>query len=160
MRILRLPNWSQPKVCWHYWLCWHVHYKCPKHSSLVWAVRMEWTDKENCIAVIALHKCGIERARIFEILKPLNNTRVFVYHAVKLLLDTGGVSDCKRSSRPRMVCMPQVINAVRWRINRKQKIMAWEMDIVLKIMSGIIKQDLALGAFKRQTGQFHCIKRK
>ena len=33
---------------------------------------MDWADKENRIAVIALHKCGIERARIFELLKPLN----------------------------------------------------------------------------------------
>jgi hypothetical protein len=39
---------------------------------------MEWTDKENCIAVIGLHKCGIEIARIYELLKLLNNTHVFV----------------------------------------------------------------------------------
>ena len=37
-----------------------------KHSSLVWAVTMEWIDEENGIAAIALHKCGIERARIFD----------------------------------------------------------------------------------------------
>ena len=43
---------------------------------------MEWTDKQNRIAVIALHKCGIERAGIFELLKPLNITRVFVYRTV------------------------------------------------------------------------------
>ena len=30
------------------------------------------TDKENRIAVIDLHKCGIERARTFELLKLLN----------------------------------------------------------------------------------------
>jgi hypothetical protein len=32
-------------------------------------VTMGWTDKENHIAVIALHKSRIERARIFELLK-------------------------------------------------------------------------------------------
>ena len=47
---------------------------------------MEWTDKDNCIAVIALHNCRIKRVLIFELLKPLNIMHVFV-------LDTGGVSD-------------------------------------------------------------------
>jgi hypothetical protein len=44
--------------------------------------------------------------------------------------------------------MPEVINAVRSRINqnpvRKQKIMAQEMDIAPRSMSRIIKQDLGL----------------
>ena len=34
---------------------------------------MEWTNKEIRVAVIALHKFEIERARIFELLKPLNH---------------------------------------------------------------------------------------
>ena len=75
---------------------------------------VEWTDKENCIAVVALHKCGIERALIFELLKPLNITRVFVYHTVKLFLDMGGVSDRKRSGKPCVVHMPQVIKFERF----------------------------------------------
>ena len=79
---------------------------------------MEWTDKENCIAVIALHKFGIERACIFELLKPLNITLVYVYPTVKLFLDMGGVSDRKKSGRPSVVRTPQVINAVRSRINQ------------------------------------------
>ena len=45
-----------------------------KNSSIVCVIMMEWTDKENRIAVIALHKCGIERAHIFELLKLLNIT--------------------------------------------------------------------------------------
>ena len=52
-------------------------------------------DKENRVAVITFRKCGIERARIFELLKPLNITRVFVYRTVKLLLDTGGEETAK-----------------------------------------------------------------
>ena len=41
---------------------------------------IEWTaDKENHIAVITLYKCGIERARIFDLLKPLNIMCVSVY---------------------------------------------------------------------------------
>ena len=76
---------------------------------------MEWTDKGNRIAVIALHKCGIERARIFELPESLN---IFVYRTVNLFLDTGRISNRKRSGRPRMVRTPQVIAAVRSRINR------------------------------------------
>jgi hypothetical protein len=74
------------------------------------------TDKENRIAVIAFHKCGIERAHNFELLKPLNTTHIFVYFTVKFL-DSGGVSDPKISGWPCMVHTPQVINTVRSRIN-------------------------------------------
>jgi len=38
---------------------------------------VEWTDKDNYVALIAFHSCGIERAHIFEVLKPLNNMHVF-----------------------------------------------------------------------------------
>ena len=75
----------------------------PKHSSLVRAVTLESTDKES---LITLRKFGIERARISELLKPLNITRVFVYRTVKLFLETGGVSDRKRSGWPRVVRTP------------------------------------------------------
>ena len=44
--------------------------------------------------------------------------RVFVYCTVKLFWDTGVVSDHKRSTRPRVVHMPQVINALGSRIIR------------------------------------------
>jgi len=46
---------------------------------------MEWTDKENHIAVIALDKCRIGRAHIFELLTLLKIMHVSVYRTVKLL---------------------------------------------------------------------------
>ena len=58
---------------------------------------MEWTDKKNCIVVIALHKFIIQGARICELLKLLNITRVFVHRTVKLFFNTGRISDRKRS---------------------------------------------------------------
>jgi hypothetical protein len=73
---------------------------------------MEWIDKENRVPVIAFHKCGIERACIFELLKTLKIMHVFVF------LDTGEVSACKRSSWPCLIHTPHVINAVRSRINQ------------------------------------------
>lgn len=117
---------------------------------------MEWTDKENRVAVIALHKCKIERGEIFRLLKPLGITRRFVYRAVKLFEDTGDVKDRQRSGRPRTVRTPETIKAVKARIMRnplrKQKIMAREMHVNAKSMSRIIKKDLGLGAYKRRTG--------
>ena len=57
------------------------------------------------------------------------------------------------TSWPPVVHMPQVINAVRSKINqnpaRKQRIMAQEMNIALRTMSYIIRQDLGLGFFKQ-----------
>jgi hypothetical protein len=69
----------------------------------------------------------------------------------------GGVSGHKRSDQPRVVRTPQVINAVRSIINRnsvrKQEILAQERDIAPRTMNRLIKLDLGLRAFKRQTGQ-------
>ena len=84
-----------------------------KHSSPVWAVTMEWTDKENRIAVIALHKCS----SYFWVTKIIKYCSCFVYCMVKLFLYTGGVSDRKRSGQPRVVFMPQINKAVSSRIN-------------------------------------------
>lgn len=118
---------------------------------------MEWGDVENRIAVIALHKCGYERGDIFKMLQPLQISRMFVYRAVKLFEDTGGVRDRQRSGRPRVVRTPQAIKAVEARIRRKplrkQKILSREMKISKRSISRIINNDLGLGAFKRHTGQ-------
>lgn len=109
---------------------------------------MEWSNIENRVAIIALHKCGIERGRIFDLLKPLKIKRDFVYRTVKLFVDTGGVYDRKKSGRPRTVRTPEAIGAVRSRIARKpvrkRKIMAREMNIAPRTMSRIIKQDFNL----------------
>ena len=84
---------------------------------------MEWTVKDNRMAVTALYKCGIERTLYFFSFY----YACFLYHSVKLFLDTGRVSDRKSGS------YATGYNAVRSRINRnpvrKQKIIAREMDI-------------------------------
>jgi hypothetical protein len=82
---------------------------------------------------------------IFELLKSLNITFVFVYRTVK------------SSNRLYMVLTAQVINTFKSRINRNpvqiEKILAWEMHITLRNMSRVTKQDLGPEAFKRKTGQ-------
>lgn len=117
---------------------------------------MEWGDKENRIAVVALKKCGYERGDIFRMLRPLGISRSFVYRAVKLFEDTDGVRDRQRSGRPRTTRTPQAIKAVKQRIDRnplrKQKILSREMQIEPSSMSRILKQDLGLSAYKRHTG--------
>ena len=75
-----------------------------------------------------------------------------MYHTVKLFLDTGGVSNCKRSSQPHMILGHRLLMMLGQELSeilsRKPKIMAREMDIALRTMSCIIKQDFGLGAFK------------
>ena len=67
-----------------------------------------------------------------------------------------GGSDHKRSSWPCMFCTPQIINSVSSKNNfnvvRKQKIMAWEMDISAK--NHETHYQTRLGTFERQTGQY------
>jgi hypothetical protein len=54
-----------------------------------------------------------------------------------------GVSDHKIFSRSRVVCMPQVIKAVRF-CPKIKKNHSSEMDIAPRTMSRIIKRDLGL----------------
>lgn len=117
---------------------------------------MEWGDIENRIVVIGLKKCGMETGDIYRTLQPLGVSRSFVYRAVKLFGDTGGVADRPRSGRPRSVRTPRAVKAVQNRIYRnplrKQQIMSREMNISKVSISRIIKYDLGLRAYKRHTG--------
>lgn len=117
---------------------------------------MEWTVKENRIAVIALHKCGKKISEIFDILKPLKISRMFVYRTVQRYKEQLSVEDRHRSGRPRTARTPAVIKNVRERIRRnplrKQKVMSREMDISTATMSRVIKDDLKMKAYRRNTG--------
>ena len=74
---------------------------------------MEWGDKENRIAVIALHKVGMEPNTIFETLHSLGISRMFVYRAINRYNETSSVYDRKRSGRPRIIRTKKAIKAVR-----------------------------------------------
>jgi transposase len=119
---------------------------------------MEWGDKENRIAVIALHKVGMEPNAIFKTLHTLGISKMFVYRAINRYNETSSVCDRKRSGRPRSVRTKKVVKAVRERIRRnpvrKQKILSREMKIAPRTMSRILKDDLGLAAYKRRTGHF------
>jgi transposase len=117
---------------------------------------MDWGVKENRIAVIALYKVGMEPSHIFETLKKLEISRMFVYRTIQRYTGTSSIDDSKRSGRPRSVRTIQAVNAVRARIRRnpirKQKILSREMKIPPRTLSRIIKEDLSLGAYRRYTG--------
>lgn len=117
---------------------------------------MEWGVKENRIAVIALHKVGMEPSVIFQTLQKLGISRMFVYRTINRYNNTSSVEDQKRSGRPRAVRTTKAVNAVKARIRRnpirKQKILSREMKIPARTLSRIIKQDLKLGAYRRYTG--------
>lgn len=117
---------------------------------------MEWGVKENRITVVGLYKCGKTASEIFELLKPLKITRMFVYRTINRFNKENTITDRQRSGRPRTVRTSAVIKAVRERIRRnplrKQKIMAREVQISTRSMSRLITKDLKMGAYRRSTG--------
>ena len=57
------------------------------------SVNMEWAVKENHVAVIALQNCGKSYSQIFELLKPLKISRMFIYRASKHYVELWRVED-------------------------------------------------------------------
>ena len=53
---------------------------------------MEWSDKENRIAVIALHKVGMEPSKIFKSLQRLGISQMFVYRTINRFAETSEYS--------------------------------------------------------------------
>ena len=80
-----------------------------------------------------------------------------MYHTVKLFLDFGGIRNRKRSGRPRGVRTAQIINAVRSGsteiLSGNKKNHGSGNGYAPWTTSRIIKQDLGLRAFIRQTWQ-------
>lgn len=117
---------------------------------------MEWGQKEDRVAVIALHKCGHSASTIFKLLQKLGISRSFVFRTIKRWKDVQSVDDSKRSGRPRSVCTPAAIQRVRSRINRnpvrKQKVMALQMSLKRGSLKSIINRHLKLRAYRRKKG--------
>ncbi len=116
---------------------------------------MEWTKREDRVAIIALHRCGFSNARIHTTLKPLKINLRFVQRTVKRYQETCDVEDRRRSGRPRSARTKAAVHAVRERINRnplrKQKLLAKQMNIAPRTMSRILRADLGIRAYKRYT---------
>lgn len=117
---------------------------------------MEWTLKENRIAVIALHRCGHSPSTIFKLLKNLNITLRFVYRTIDRYNEVSSVEDKKRTGRPRSARTPAVIKAIKARIARnpvrKQKLMALQMGVSRKTVKQVLNEDLSLRAYKKKSG--------
>lgn len=115
---------------------------------------MEWGDYENRVAVIALHKVGKSATEIFQTLKKLKISRMFVHRTIKRFTETGSVKDRPREGRPRSVRTPEARKAVAERIRRnpvrKQSVMAREMNISKRSMSRLLSEDLGLRAYRRR----------
>ena len=129
------------------------------HSELTSESRsMEWGEYENRVAVIALHKVGKSAGEIFQLLKNLKITRLFVYRTIQWFLETGSVKDRPRDGRPRTVRTPAVQKAVAAHIHRnpvwKQSVIAHELNISKRSMYRLLTEDLGLRAYRRSTGHF------
>lgn len=119
---------------------------------------MEWGDYENRVAVIALHKVGKSASEIFQTLKRLKISRMFVHRTIQRFTETGSVKDRPRDGRPRTVRTPAAQKAVAARIRRnpvrKQSVMARELNISKRSMSRLLSEDLGLKAYRRSTGHY------
>jgi hypothetical protein len=60
-------------------------------------VNMEWGVKENRVDVTVLHNCGKSYSQIFELLKPLKISRMFIYRAIKRYEELWRVEDRAQS---------------------------------------------------------------
>ncbi|CAK1602157.1 unnamed protein product [Parnassius mnemosyne] len=118
-------------------------------------LNMEWTLKEDRVAVIALHRCGYAPIQILDILKNWNITKRFVYRTIKRYNEDSSVDDKSRSGRPQSVRTPAVIKAVKARIlrnpKRKQKLLALQMGLSTTVKR-VLNEDLGLRAYRRKTG--------
>jgi len=74
---------------------------------------MEWSFKENHVAVIALYKCGQSDSQIFKLLKTSKISRNFVYWAIKHYKELWGVEDRARSRRLKSVRAEATMKTVR-----------------------------------------------
>ena len=119
---------------------------------------MEWGEYENRVTVIALHRVGKSAGEIFQLLKKLKFTRLFVYQTIQRFLETGSVKDRPREGRSRTVRTPAVQKAVaahiRWNPVRKQSVIAHELNILKRSMSRLLTEDLGLQAYRRSTEHF------
>lgn len=114
--------------------------------------------------MVTLHRAGHSPGEIFRLLRSLGISRRFVYRAIDRYNETQGVDDRPRSGRPRSVRTPNLVRAVRSRIARnplrKQKLMALEMGVDPRSMSRVLREDLGLRAYRRQTGHLLSTKLK
>ena len=78
---------------------------------------MEWGIYENRVAVI-LQKVCTSPSDIFETLKMLKISKMFVYRTIQRFVETGTIDDRPEAGRPRDVRTPNLVKAVAARIRR------------------------------------------
>ena len=108
---------------------------------------MEWGEYGNCVAVIALHKVGKSAGEIFQLLKKLKVTSLFVYRTIQWFLETGSVKDRPREGRPQTVVQKAVAAHIHRNPVRKQSVIARELNISKISMSRLLTEDLGLLAY-------------
>ena len=96
------------------------------------------------MAVTALRNCGKSYSQIFELLKPLKISRMFIYRAIKRYEELWRVEGRAQSGRLKSLRAQDDIKTMRQRIRRnplwKQKIMS-RLNISIQSMSRLIRND-------------------
>jgi hypothetical protein len=78
---------------------------------------MEWAVQKNCAAEIAIDSCGKSHSQIFELLKTLKASQMFVYQLIKHYKELWKVEQRAWSQHPRIVRTEAAIKIVWERIH-------------------------------------------
>ncbi len=73
---------------------------------------MEWGTYENCVAIVALHYCGMLPTKIVKTLTLLSINERLVFRTMSRYKETNDVADQSRLSRPRVAQTKDVVCAV------------------------------------------------
>ena len=70
-------------------------------ENILQSVKMEWGEREDRVAVVALYRCGKKPKEIFNFRKPLDITIRFIYRAIKQCREHSTIGDQARPGCPR-----------------------------------------------------------
>ncbi len=96
-------------------------------ASITRRNNIEWGACENCVAIVALHRCGMPPTKIVKTLTPFGINERLVFRTLSRYKETNDMSDQQRSGQLRVAQTKEVVCAVRAPMMRnrlqKQKIM-------------------------------------
>ena len=103
-----------------------------------------------------LHKLGKSALQIFKLLKPFMS-RSGVYKTIKRFKDTGSYLPKVRSTPPRSVRTPKLVNSIRGKLRRNPersgRQLARESQVSQTTMQNILRKDLKCYPYKKTKRQ-------
>ncbi len=110
---------------------------------------MNFEINKKHVAIVALYAYRTTAKMIHQMLKPLSVNEQFVSQTLANYRETIDVVDRPREGLLRSVHTRQNIHVIcrRWNLVHKQKHLTAEMNISIRSLCHILKEDLSLGAY-------------